>query len=53
MLALLAGCAGMTDTQQRAATGTVGGAAVGAAMPALEPLLAPVRAWLADWWWTT
>ncbi|MFO1120644.1 MAG: glycine zipper family protein [Rhodospirillales bacterium] len=31
----LAGCAGMTDTQQRAATGTLGGAALGAGIGAI------------------
>jgi membrane associated rhomboid family serine protease len=35
VLVLLAGCAGMNDTQQRAATGTVGGAAVGAVLGAI------------------
>ena len=32
---LLAGCAGMSDTQQRALTGTVGGAAVGSVIGAI------------------
>ncbi|MEL6337108.1 MAG: glycine zipper family protein [Pseudomonadota bacterium] len=32
----LVGCAGMTDTQQRALTGTAGGAAAGAAIGALS-----------------
>lgn len=32
---LLNGCAGMTDTQQRAATGTLGGAATGALIGAI------------------
>ena len=31
----LAGCAGMNDTQQRALTGTVGGAAVGSVLGAI------------------
>lgn len=31
----LAGCAGMNDTQQRALTGTAGGAAVGAVLGAI------------------
>ena len=34
-IALLGGCAGMTDTQQRAATGTVAGAGVGAVLGAI------------------
>lgn len=34
-VALLGGCAGMTDTQQRAATGTVAGAGVGAVLGAI------------------
>jgi Glycine-zipper domain len=32
---LLAGCTGMNDTQQRALTGTAGGAAVGAVLGAI------------------
>ncbi len=32
---LLAGCTGMNDTQQRALTGTVGGAGVGAVLGAI------------------
>jgi hypothetical protein len=32
---LLAGCTGMNDTQQRALTGTVGGAGVGAILGAI------------------
>src|SRR4051812_7984501 len=32
---LLSGCTGMTDTQQRALTGTAGGAAVGAVIGAI------------------
>ncbi len=35
MAALLAGCTGMSDTQQRALTGTVGGAGVGAVLGAI------------------
>ena len=34
-LLLLAGCTGMSDTQQRALTGTVGGAAVGSVIGAI------------------
>lgn len=34
-LLLLAGCTGMSDTQQRALTGTVGGAALGGAIGAI------------------
>ncbi len=33
--ATLSGCAGMSDTQQRALTGTVGGAGVGAVLGAI------------------
>jgi len=33
--ALLGGCAGMSDTQQRALTGTTGGAAAGAVLGAI------------------
>ncbi len=32
---LLGGCSGLTDTQQRALTGTVGGAGVGAVLGAI------------------
>lgn len=32
---MLSGCAGMNDTQQRALTGTVGGAAIGAGLGAI------------------
>ena len=34
-IALLAGCAGLNDTEQRALTGTAGGAAAGAAIGAI------------------
>jgi hypothetical protein len=34
-LGLLGGCTGMNDTQQRALTGTVGGAGVGAVLGAI------------------
>jgi hypothetical protein len=34
-LGLLSGCTGMNDTQQRALTGTVGGAGVGAILGAI------------------